>query len=106
MAAEDLALITDVVAGAEEVSAGGTVTADSVCLPIANLGTFSAGNDGKELCLALLEAVNAAVNGATSVTKMTTTSSQAVTDADTLRKTYNFVVQVGYDLDNLNVEAE
>jgi hypothetical protein len=106
MAAEDLSDILDVFANCETVTAGNTVAADSLVIPFTDIPSWTQGNDGKELCFGLLQAVQAAVSGATSVTQMTVTSTQSTVDEDTLRKTFNFTVNVGFSLGDLDVEDE
>jgi len=98
MSASNLSDITDVFVGASDDGA-------NVTIPIASLESYSTGNDGKELCMSLLLAVNKAIAGS-DLTKMTTSTGQVATDADTLTKTFNFSAQLAYSFGNLDIEAE
>jgi len=98
MSASNLSSITDIFVGATD---NGT----SVSIPISSLESYSTGDDGKELCMSLLLAVNKALAGS-DLTKMTTSTGQVATDADTLTKTFSFTAQLSYSFGNLDIEAE
>lgn len=99
----DLAAITEIFANASE---DGT----NLTIPLAEIPSFATGNSGRELALGLVQAVaaaiaaNATANGA--MTNITVNQGQSTTDADTLRKTFNFVFNLSYGVDSLDVEAE
>lgn len=107
----DLAAITEIFPNAEEVTNVG-VNSDKtgIVIPFGDIPSFASGESGRELALGLVQAVTDAIvanaNSEGAMSNLTVTTGQQAVDADTLRKTYNFVFNLGYGVDGLDVEAE
>jgi len=99
----DLAAITEIFANA-------TVDATNLTIPLTDIPSYGQSDTGRELALGLVQAVTDAIvanaNSEGAMSNITVATGQQAVDADTLRKTYNFVFNLGYGVDGLDVEAE